>query len=680
MSVQFGRWNFDGLAISPEYVEKARAALAPYGPDTDESYSKPGLTILFRAFRTTKESHRESQPHVLASGTVITWDGRLDNRKELISELRSGLKADSTDLDIVSKAYETWGTKCFAKLIGDWALSIWDPRNQTVLLAKDSMGTNLLFYAFERNYIAWCSILDALVLHAGRTFKISEEYVAGWLGHYPAEHVTPYVGLHAVPASSFVQLRPGKHGVNHTVTKYWDFDPGEKIRYRTDAEYEEHFRIVFAQAVQLRLRSDRPILGELSGGVDSSSIVCMADKLMAQGQADCPRLDTISWFNSSIPDWDDPDYFSLVEKQRGRAGFHVDMAEDSQPKASKTGPEHPFLSEFENNRFSPVPVATRHHFSSKFFQESAAYAKSQGYRVSLSGVGGEQPTGGGIPSPTPELLDLLVRARFLRLMSRLNAWSAKTRTSRLQLLRAAVREFLPVALQGFPDWVRPTPSWLQANFTHRNHHALWGYASRLKLFGPLPGVQEHLIVLHAERRIRASWFPSPELLEERRFPFFDRDLREFAYSIPRDQIVGVGKRRFLLRRALAGIVPEQILNRKQGTLLRRETEAPAPQPKKNDPSTVWPSRADVPYRPVLESDAPVFIQRCRCPYRTGRKFRDRNQLQLGSKHMFRITEDATKISQNTPVSRAVCGWNVECSSIERSLPLILSLPVCRSGR
>jgi len=72
MSVQFGRWNFDGLAISPEYVEKARAALEPYGPATDESYSRPGLTILFRAFRTTKESHRESQPHVLASGTVIT--------------------------------------------------------------------------------------------------------------------------------------------------------------------------------------------------------------------------------------------------------------------------------------------------------------------------------------------------------------------------------------------------------------------------------------------------------------------------------------------------------------------------------------------------------------------------------------------------------------------------------
>ena len=95
--------------------------------------------------------------------------------------------------------------------------------------------------------------------------------------------------------------------------------------------------------------------------------------------------------------------------------------------------------------------------------------------------------------------------------------------------------------------------------------------------------------------------------------------------------MGVGKRRFLLRRALAGIVPEQILNRKQGTLLRRETEAPAPQPKKNDPSTVWPSRAEIGHQLLSSSigivDENQFLktlEKLRCnepapmgdPYRT----------------------------------------------------------------
>ena len=104
MSVQFGRWNFEGQAPAREYIEKVSATLAPYGPDSDESYSKGGVNILYRAFHTTKESHREVQPHVTASGAVVTWDGRLDNRGELISELRDSLMICSTDVSIVAAA------------------------------------------------------------------------------------------------------------------------------------------------------------------------------------------------------------------------------------------------------------------------------------------------------------------------------------------------------------------------------------------------------------------------------------------------------------------------------------------------------------------------------------------------------------------------------------------------
>src|SRR5256886_7410856 len=117
MSVQFGRWNFEGQPPGPDYVEKVSAALAPYGPDSNETYCKGGVHILYRAFRTTKESHRETQPHISPSGAVITWDGRLDNRAELISELRNVLAFDSTDVAIVAAAYEKWGANFYAKLI-----------------------------------------------------------------------------------------------------------------------------------------------------------------------------------------------------------------------------------------------------------------------------------------------------------------------------------------------------------------------------------------------------------------------------------------------------------------------------------------------------------------------------------------------------------------------------------
>jgi len=147
MSVQFGRWNFEGQPAAPDYIERVSASLAPYGPDSNESYSMGGVRILYRAFHTTKESRREKQPHSSSSGAVITWDGRLDNRAELISELSDSLTNGSRDTDvaIVATAFENWGIDCFAKLIGDWALSVWDPSNRSLILAQDPTGTRHLY-------------------------------------------------------------------------------------------------------------------------------------------------------------------------------------------------------------------------------------------------------------------------------------------------------------------------------------------------------------------------------------------------------------------------------------------------------------------------------------------------------------------------------------------------------
>ena len=146
MSVQFGKWNFDRRPVTQEYLDKVGATLAPYGPDSNDRYSKDGVAILYRAFHTTTESHLEVQPHISPSGAVITWDGRLDNRKELIIELRDSLTADRTDVALVAAAYERWGNNCLGKFVGDWAVSIWNRNNRSLLLAKDPIGTRHLYY------------------------------------------------------------------------------------------------------------------------------------------------------------------------------------------------------------------------------------------------------------------------------------------------------------------------------------------------------------------------------------------------------------------------------------------------------------------------------------------------------------------------------------------------------
>jgi asparagine synthase (glutamine-hydrolysing) len=551
VSVQFGRWNFDGKPVDRDYLEKVSPLLAPYGPDGAGSYSMENISILYRAFHTTKESHREAQPHVTHAGAILTWDGRLDNRAELICQLGELVTNDPTDVEIVSAAYEYWWEDCFAMLIGDWALSIWNPHTRSLILAKDPIGTHHLYFSFDEKQVTWSTILDPLVLLAGKSFALCEEYIAGWFSFFPATHLTPYVGIHSVPPSSCVRIRSGKH----TVSKHWDFDPSKRIRYRTDGEYEEHFRAVFGEAVRRRLRSDSPILAELSGGMDSSSIVCMADTIIARSAAEFPRLDTLSYYNDSEPNWNERPYFTKVEEKRGRTGTHIDM-----------GSQEPFKFEFDSDHFAATPGSGSGR-PSEASRQFAACIASQGNRVVLSGIGGDEVLG-GVPTPMPELEDLLARGHIRTLAHRLKVWALNRRKPWFYLFFEAARGFLPPALVGVSKYRRPAP-WLTRSFVKRNCAALQGYENRLNVFGPLPTFQENLSTLDMLRRQLECDVLSPDVPREKRYPYLDRDLLEFLYSIPREQLVRPGQRRSLMRRALVGIVPEELLNRKRKAYVAR---------------------------------------------------------------------------------------------------------------
>ena len=339
MSAQFGKYNFDGQAVGSEDLDSVRPILAPYGPDGQGSLRKNNLGILYYAFCTTQESRRELQPHVSASGAVITWEGRLDNREDLLSRLPGDVSPELTDLEIVAAAYENWRNECFGELVGDWALSIFDPQEHAVILAKDFLGTRPLYYSMENHQLAWCSILDPLLLLSGRTFALNEEYIAGWLSFFPAPHLTPYEGIHSVPPSSFTRITKA----TCRTCQYWDFDSAKRIRYRSDAEYEEHFRSAFAQSVRRRLRSENPVLAELSGGMDSSSIVCIGDSILSRGEGETPRLDTLSYYDDSEPNWNEHPYFTQVEEKRGRRGCHIDIS------------SLPCLELPPDNRLQPIP-------------------------------------------------------------------------------------------------------------------------------------------------------------------------------------------------------------------------------------------------------------------------------------------------------------------------------------
>ncbi len=494
-----------------------------------------------------------------------------------------GTAAASTDVAIVAAAYEYWGSDCFAMLIGDWALSIWDPHARSLTLAKDPIGTRHLYYSFDSQQVTWSTILDPLVLFAGRTFALCEEYIAGWFSFFPAAHLTPHVGIHSVPPSSSVLLRPGRQ----TIGKYWDFDPSKRIRYRTDGEYEEHFRAVFGEAIRRRLRSDSPILAELSGGMDSSSIVCMADTIIARGAAETPRLDTMSYYNDSEPNWNERPYFTKVEEKRGRAGTHIDV-----------GKQELLQFELDNDRFAGTPGSGA-GCPNEATRQFAACMTSQGNRVVLSGIGGDEVMG-GVPTPTPELEDLLARGHFRTLAHQLKVWALNKRKPWFYLLFDAARGFFPPALVGVPKYKRPAP-WLNRAFVKRNRVALQGYENWLNLFGPLPTFQENISTLQALQRQLACDALSSDPLREKRYPYLDRGLLEFMYAVPREQLVRPGHRRSLMRRALVGIVPDELLNRKRKAFVARAPLAAI--------SADWPHFAEMTQHMVSSSLGIVGTQK-----------------------------------------------------------------------
>jgi asparagine synthase (glutamine-hydrolysing) len=544
MSAQAGICNFDGRPVDPGLLGRMAASIAHYGPDGGGQHVRGSVGMVYRAFHTTKESRLESQPYTTGRGHVMPWDGRLDNRDELIERLGDDLNSGYSDLAIVASAFDRWDKNCLHWLIGDWAVTIWKPDQRELIFAVDYMAIRHIFYYLKKDHILWSTDLAPLVLLSGDKFHVDDDYIAGYFANAPDADLTPYCEIHEVPPGHFTRVRNG----NATVERYWQFSPKSRIRYKTDAEYEDHFRRVFRQSVRRRLRSDSPILGELSGGLDSSSIVCMADDILAKEGAWTPRLDTLSFYDKTEPNGDDWVFFQKVEEKRRRVGAHIDASTLGRSPASLEYPD-----------FTPLPG----YFGSwrKLEAERAEVVRSGGYRAVLSGIGGDEFMG-GIPNPTAHLADLIVQFKLLSLAEQLMTWSLVKRRPWIQLLWQALVDLLPSSIgQHFVKQAEVEP-WIDKDLARNtrlairqidvdNHFGLWLPTRRSYIGG---------LLMMANKMAKSTL---PELaLEETRYPYLDQNLIEFILSIPADQLLRPGERRSLMRRSLVGVVPQEILSRR----------------------------------------------------------------------------------------------------------------------
>lgn len=546
MSAIGGILMFDGAPVDREALASLGARLDRLGPDGGREVIAGSVGMTYRAFHTNAESRRERQPYCSGHQAVLCFDGRLDNRDELVKQLSDDLRGDDTDAAIVMAAFLKWRVDGIAKLVGDFALAMWDRREHAVWLARDCVGTRRLYYHAGTDRLIWSTDPGAVLDLSRISTRVDDEYVADYLTIGPEAGRTPYVGLQAVKPAYAVRVDERR---SVSEQRFWAIDLQKEIRYQSEDEYAEHFRELFRDAVRTRLRSDRPVFAELSGGLDSSSIVCMSDDILRKSDASAPALETVSYVFRNSPDSDESEWIDHVEKHRGVRGHRFDEV------------ECPFLRPIEDATGIVLPSVLL--MSAAFPLAVRARMRSRGARVLLSGEGGDHMLL-SVPNPMPELISAITHGRLIALHRALREWSPVVQRPYVTLLwQQAVVPLLPLCLAGrllqrtrsdIPDWLHPDfvrrhrlrERWMRG--VDRAEASARGMRCGATFFGL--AVRQRDIDARAEL---GGW--------DITYPYLHRPLVEYVLAVPIEHRLGAHETRMLMRRGLAHILPEATLQR-----------------------------------------------------------------------------------------------------------------------
>jgi asparagine synthase (glutamine-hydrolysing) len=543
MSIIFGLLKEAGSLAKESEVEQLGEATARYGTGIGSSYRRGRLGMGVQPYFSHERSAMEAGPTKNLKHCVLSFDGRLDNYTELAELL--GLKShDVSDSQIVLTAFEQWGEACFSRLVGDWALALWSEKQQSLYLARDHAGTRTLYFQNKEHRLVWSTFLDSFQRRDVK-LPLCKDYAARYLACRHIGDLTPYEGILSVTPAHYLIIRSnivGRHA-------HWMPVRRSVTRYSSDEEYEAHFLALFKRSVERRTGPGAPILAQLSGGMDSTAIVCMSDHLRCQSGPNSEILDTISFYDESEASLNERPYFSLVEARRGKVGTHLNTA-----FSQRTFEVH----DAKNGKYV-LPGAD----SFSFQQECQLWETvwQRGNRSILSGIGGDEVLG-GVPDPSPELADYLVSGSFRKLLRQGVAWSLADRSPLIGTLNATAGYV--VGLYGDTRTCdSPAPPWISNELCDRLKERGKRQPAALCQFGIEPHRLESGRTWWSIMETLPHLFPNLLFRIEYRYPFLDRDLVEFLFSIPREQILRPGRRRSLMRRALVNIVPREILERRR---------------------------------------------------------------------------------------------------------------------
>lgn len=539
-------------------IKNMTALLARRGPD-DEGFfvdsfqndlKKDHIVLGHRRLKIIDLSQKAHQPMSNSSNTVsIAYNGEIYNYLEIKGELiEKGYNFySSSDTEVVLKAYEVWGTGCFEKFNGMWAMVIYDKNRNKAILSRDRFGKKPLFYYKTSDEFIFASEIKAIISHPLVVKEPNYDKVFRYLAmnyrYVDFDNSSFFNNIEQVPRSSFMEI----DGDLKTKTEaYWSLSSSgyERLNGISDAEAVDQFKDLFVDSVRLRMRSDVPVGCMLSGGMDSTSIACVAYKILNQPIA------TFSGITGDIKNvYDESEYIDSVIKEIN-ADFHY----------IKPNPEDIFDTVDEMLSFHDEPICTVTWYNLYLI---AKKIKESHIPVILNGHGGDESLAGYWYHYHYYFHDLEREGNLEALRNEQHAWIDNHHRNPKELpdMSGFVKKLYTryaKETDRFPDYSGCFNEKIMTKYqSSRNVQLFRDFDQLLTRLLYSEIIYETIpVTLKPEDRNTMS-----QSIESRS-PFLDYRLVEFCFSLPNKFKIRNGLGKWILREAMKGVLPEKVRTRK----------------------------------------------------------------------------------------------------------------------
>ncbi len=547
-----GILSFSGK-VESEIIKKMINTLGHRGPDGEGIWINKEQQIGFGHRRLTiiDLTERGNQPMHYANGRyTITYNGEIYNYIELKESLkRCGYSfVSESDTEVLLAMYDWKKEKCLDELDGMFAFAIWDEKEKKLFCARDRFGEKPFFYYHDKNFFAFASEMKAL-WSAGIDKRISRKRVFEYLlyktiSNYHEPEKTFYENIIQLPPAHYLYITPVTNKIE--IKKYWDIDLSKKTQLSFQDACEA-FKNLFFDSIRKRMRSDVPVGTSLSGGIDSSAIVCSLHSMF-------PHL-RLSTFSAIFPGFerDESTYVYIVRKNTGFNGFEISPGVDD------------IISFFEKISYHQEEPFGSASIMIQYFVMNLA--KRNGVKVLLDGQGADETLAGYYPTWEAYLSRLLLKNPLLfkkeyraflnnpQLGWNLTLFKLVTKTLFYSFQRRIGnirRSFIASDNKFFngihPDLVHQFKG--KSKNTNYRPPDLKKYLYHLTMKNGL-----YDLLRYADRNSMANSI-------EVRLPFLSHKLVEFLFALPENYLIRNGWSKYIVRKSLNDILPVEIQWRK----------------------------------------------------------------------------------------------------------------------